>query len=124
MSTMNDDDRDERLSRMLRAVRADADPVLWTRVRARIEERERVAPRGWLAWVMRPAALGGSLAVLALALVATFTLVSTAPWSTTGSAAETLEDALVGEIETHAGDVRPTTGAPAPVTTTDSGASR
>lgn len=125
MSTVHDDDRDDELSGMLRAVRAEADPALWTRVRARIEERERMAPRGWVAWLMRPAALGGSLAMLALALVATFALVTTAPRSTTTTGtAETLEDALVAELESHATESGPSRSAPAPAATTDSGASR
>jgi hypothetical protein len=94
------DDQDPRLTRLLRAVRADADPALWTRVRARIEARPRVP--ALLAWAMRPAALAASLALLvatgALALML----------GTGGSAAPseeyaTLADALIAERETEVG---------------------
>jgi hypothetical protein len=61
---MNDDrfEEDPELSRLLRAVRADADPALWTRVRARIESRQHVP--ALLRWAMRPAALAASFALL------------------------------------------------------------
>ena len=62
---MDDHELDERLSRMLAATRAEADPAVWTRVRARIEARAALA--GPLGWVMRPAALGASLALLVVA---------------------------------------------------------
>jgi hypothetical protein len=70
---MNDHDReDETLSRMMRAVRAEADPVLWTRVRARLDPADE--PRGLIAWLMRPAALATSVAMLALASALTVAL--------------------------------------------------
>lgn len=89
------DRQDERLARLLASVRADADPALWTRVRARIETGER-APR-WQAWLMRPAALGAAFSMLVLAMVASLALVATAPRTLTASA-DDLTDALVAEL--------------------------
>lgn len=101
---MSEHDRqDERLSRLLASVRADAEPALWTRVRARIEAGER-APR-WQTWAMRPAALGAAFSMLAVAVVASLALVATAPRTITAGAADDLTDALVAELsETAATD--------------------
>jgi hypothetical protein len=64
---MNREDRmsDERLSRLLAAAHAAAEPALMTRVRARLEAPERES--GALAWLARPAALAASLALLLVA---------------------------------------------------------
>jgi len=121
---MRDEERDERIARLLGAVRAEAEPALWTRVCTRIEERERAQPRGWVAWLMRPAALGGSLAMLGIALIASAALVVTAPRSLSTTAAESLEDALVAELESHAAASGAAAGVRAPGIATDSGASR
>lgn len=73
----DESERERRLSRLLRATRADADPALWTRARARIESRAR-AP--WLlAWATRPAALGMALATLVVASGLSLLLVASAP---------------------------------------------
>jgi hypothetical protein len=99
---------DERLARLLAAVGADADPALWTRVRAHIEAGEaRRAPR-LVGWMLRPAALGASFAMLGVALVAAAALVATAPRVATVTGADNLADALVAELETQPG-----TGGPA-----------
>src|SRR5262245_63226568 len=107
------DDQDPRLTRMLRAVRADADPALWTRVRARIEARPRV-PALFL-WAMRPAALAASLALL-VATGALALLLSTGASSSTGDDYDTLADALVAErdaqVATPEAPSAPATGAP------------
>lgn len=88
------DDEDPGLTRMLRAVRADGDPALWTRVRARIEARPRVpAP---LAWAMRPAALGASLALL-VASACLALMLSTGPSVGTSEEYASLGDALIAE---------------------------
>lgn len=122
--TAGDDEQDRRIARLLGSVRADADPALWTRARARIESRERAAARGWLGWLMRPAALGGSLALLAAAVATSAVLVITAPRSTsTSGSADTLEDALVAELESFAATTA-AAGTAAPRVTADSGASR
>lgn len=114
---MSDDGRqDERLARLLASVRADADPVLWTRVRARIEARER-APR-WQAWLMRPAALGTAFAVFAVAMATSVALVATAPRTITAGIPDDLTDALVAELSETS--VTPS----APVAPGDSGATR
>lgn len=88
------DDEDPGLTRMLRAVRAEADPALWTRVRARIEARRRVP--ALLLWAMRPAALAASLGLLVatggLALV-----LSNGSSVETGDEVTSLADALVAE---------------------------
>ncbi len=122
---MRDDERDDRITKLLGAVRADAEPALWTRTRARIEERERQQARGWVAWLMRPAAIGGALALLAVAIATALALVATTPRTTTTSTsgAETLEDALVVELESGA-TAGGGSSAPAPDAATDSGASR
>ncbi len=110
---MTDDERDDqRLTRLLSAVRAERDPALWTRVRAEIEAREARRAPAWLAWLMRPAAIGASLAVLAVAGVTAVALVVTTPrsWTTT---ADNLPDALVAEREAQAtgsGAATPVTG--------------
>jgi len=111
------DDEDPGLTRMLRAVRAEADPALWTRVRARIEARRRVpAP---LAWAMRPTALAASLALLVASATLAFVL-------STGSAVGTEEDyatlteALVAERDAEATPVE-VEPAPAGGAASDSG---
>ncbi len=113
---------DERISRLLRAVQAEADPALWTRARARIEAAER-RPRGWTAWAMRPAALGVSLALLALALATTVALVATAPATRAVLTSEDLPEALVAELES-ATETGAAAGVPAPGGAADSGAAR
>ncbi len=111
------DDEDPGLTRMLRAVRADADPALWTRVRARIEARPRVPVL--LAWAMRPAALGASLALL-VASATLAVMLSTGPSVGTAEEYASLGDALVAERDaeivtpeaapTPAGDTVPDSG--------------
>jgi len=113
---MSDDGRhDERLARLLASVRADADPALWTRVRARIEARER-QPR-WQAWLMRPVALGAAFSMFAIAMTASLALVATAPRTITAGTTDDLTDALVAELSETASS----TSAVAPG---DSGATR
>ena len=101
-------DDDERLARWIGAVRAEADPALWTRVRARLaaDEEPDLLP-AWLRWLMRPAALGAAAA--AVMLVCGFGLFSLRPAdsaveSTAGSLTEALLDEVTGT----------TTAAPAP----------
>ena len=98
---MNDRERmsgeEERLLRVLGAIRAEAEPALWTRARARIESRRRVpAP---LAWAMRPAALAVSAVLLVLATGATWTLLSPGRDASTSSTAS-----LVERLEAERGD--------------------
>jgi hypothetical protein len=91
---MNADDRDDtRLERLLRAVRAEAEPALWTRVRARIEARERTP--AWLRWSMRPAALAVSMALFLATAGLTMALVRPVEMSAATNAA-TLTEALIG----------------------------
>jgi hypothetical protein len=121
---MSDLDRheDERLERLLASVRADADPALWTRVRARLEAREQRG--GLLAWVMRPAALGAACALLLVSVAASVTLLLTTPRTITAGATATSQDlteALVAEL----GDVSVSTSAlPLSPASVDSGAWR
>lgn len=93
---MNDlrDDEDPGLTRLLRAVRADADPALWTRVRARAAAR-RPAP-ALLAWAMRPAALAASVALL-IASAALAVIVAPREAAVSGEGYATLADALLDE---------------------------
>lgn len=110
-------DEDIRLTRLLQAVRADADPALWTRVRARAIAHPPVP--GVLAWAMRPAALAASLALLLASAALALVLAS----GTTVSAGEdyaTLGDALVAERDAEAA-VTPTVAQPRSGAARDSG---
>jgi hypothetical protein len=115
--------RDDDLSRLLGAVRADAEPALWTRARARIEARPRAGVGGWWAWVMRPAALGASLAVFAGAVAVSAALVTTAPRALTDGSYESLTEALVADLNGSAAAAMPTPATP-PAATPDSGGAR
>lgn len=118
--------RDENLDKLLAAVGAEAEPALWTRARARIEARRGAG--GWLAWVMRPAALGASLAVFAGALAVSAALVATAPLAVTDEAYESLTEALVADLNgsAAAAETPATEATPAspPASTPDSGGAR
>lgn len=93
---MTHEDEDIRLTRMLGAVRADADPVLWTRVRARASAAPRVP--GVLAWAMRPAALAASLGLF-LASTALALMLASGSGASSSSSEEyaTLGEALMAE---------------------------
>jgi hypothetical protein len=89
---------DERLTRLLRAARAEADPVLWTRARARIGARQE---SGLIAWLMRPAALAASMAALVLSVgVSAFLLLHAEPRFTNASSETNLADALISTPST------------------------
>ncbi len=66
----HDDPRDERLAKLLAASRAEADPAVLARARARLAARER-AP-GVAVWLGRPAVLAGAGALFALCVAGTF----------------------------------------------------
>jgi hypothetical protein len=106
------DDEDPGLTRMLRAVRAEADPALWTRVRARIEAGRRVPPL--LVWAMRPAALAASLALLVATAGMALVLTNGASGES-GDDVTSLADELVVERDAQvtppAATPRPTGGA-------------
>lgn len=57
---------DDRLDALLSAVRAEPDPRVWTRTRARLAAG-REEPR-WVAWLGRPVTLAASAAMLVMAL--------------------------------------------------------
>jgi hypothetical protein len=125
---MNDErfEADPELTRLLRAVRADRDPALWTRVRARIEARQH---QPWLLrWAMRPAALGASLALF-VAVTALAVTLGTGGTVTGGDTYTSIADALVDERDS---EVRGESATPAPAVTpmstpgaaSDTGASR
>jgi hypothetical protein len=89
---MNGDELDRELSRMIAAVKADAEPALLTRARARIEARV-----GWPAlvrWAMRPAALGASLALFLVSAGLSLALMATAPGSEAGESGTLMESLL------------------------------
>ena len=71
---MNSEDLDLKLSQMLAAVGADAEPALLTRARARIEAR--VGQPFLVRWVMRPEALAASVALFVVSAGLSFALVS------------------------------------------------
>jgi hypothetical protein len=101
---------DERPIELLRAVRAEADPALWTRVLARLEARHA---SGLLAWLMRPAALATSMAALVLSVgVSAFLVLHSAPRLTASSSETNLADALISTPSTPIEELSvPTTGA-------------
>jgi hypothetical protein len=113
-------DDDPELSRWLRAVRADADPALWTRVRARIESRQRVP--ALLRWAMRPAALAASFALF----IATGALGLVLATGATGEAGEeyaSLGEALLAERDAEISG-QAMTPAPGPGAASDTGGAR
>ena len=117
---MHDDEPDDpRLTRLLQAVRADADPALWTRVRARIEARPRVP--GLLAWAMRPVALGASVALFLASMAGALVLATDS--SVAGEDYATLTEALVAERDADTATA-PATLAPESGAAQDSGSSR
>ena len=103
----NQDQEDLRLTRLLQAVRADADPALWTRVRARIAASPRVP--ALLLWAMRPAALAASLALF-VASAALALLLATDTTVATDADSATLAEALLAERDAEA--VAPATPTP------------
>jgi hypothetical protein len=107
-------DEDLRLTRLLQAVRADADPVLWTRVRARALARPRVS--GLLAWAMRPAALAASLGLF-LASASLALLLASGTTRSAGEDYATLGEALLAERDAEA-------ATPPATTQSQSGAAR
>jgi hypothetical protein len=110
---MNDRNEDKPLE-LLRAVRAEADPVLWTRARARIEQHR---PAGFIAWLMRPAALAASMAALVLSVgVSAFLVLHSEPRFT--SSENNLSDALISTPSTPIEEMSvPTTDALQPADT-------
>jgi hypothetical protein len=111
---------DERPIELLRAARAEADPVLWTRVRARLEARQ---PSGLIAWLMRPAALAAATAALVLSVgVSAFLVLNSEPRFTSTSSETNLADALISTPSTPIEELNvPTTDAQQPA---DSGAAQ
>jgi hypothetical protein len=99
MTRHDEGDEDIRLTRLLQVVRADADPALWTRVRARIESRPRVP--ALLALAMRPAALAASFALLLATAALALLLVGAGTISTVEEYAS-LGDALLAERDAQA----------------------
>ena len=112
-----EDDEELGLTRLLRAVRADADPALWARVRARVIARPRVPPL--LAWAMRPAALAASLALF-LASAALALVLASGTGGATGEEYATLGEALVAERDAE-GVTPPVTAQPTSGAARDSG---
>ena len=117
---MKPEDMDRTLSQMLAAVGADAEPALLTRARARIEARSREP--FLVRWVMRPAALGASVALFIASAGLSLALIANAPGSETSESA-TLMESLLAERGIEAGS---TLSAPAaePGTAPDSGGAR
>jgi hypothetical protein len=117
---MNGEDLDRKLSRMLAAVGADAQPALLTRARARIEAR---AAQPWLVrWAMGPAALGASVALFVVSAGLSLALVSTVPGSEASDSVTWMETMLAEhgiEPATLMGAPEPEVGAAA-----DSGGAR
>ena len=67
-------DPDERLASWLRQSRAEPDPALWLRARARLEATP--VGLGWLNWLTRPAALATSVAALVVATTLSYGLIA------------------------------------------------
>ena len=117
---MNEEDLDRKLSRMLAAVGADAEPALLTRARARIESR--AGQPLLVRWAMRPAALGASVALFVASAGLSLALLSGASGSGTGESATLMESLL----EERGIEAPSTLGAPAaePGPEADSGGTR
>ena len=84
---------DDRLDALLSAVRAEPDPHVWTRTRARLAAG-REEPR-WVTWLGRPVTLAASAAMLVVALGGSLLLLQPAGGST--AEATTLTDQLLAE---------------------------
>ena len=119
---MNDErfEDDPELSRLLRSVRADADPALWTRVRARIEARQQVP--ALVRWAMRPAALAASLALF-VAAAGLALMLGTGTTVATGEQYTSIADALVDERDSEV-QSQQATPAPSPGAASDTGSAR
>jgi hypothetical protein len=92
----HDDPRDERLARLLAATRAEANPGVLARARARLAARER-AP-GLAVWLGRPEVLAGAGALFALCVAGTFAVSRQAATATATTATETsLLASVLGE---------------------------
>lgn len=89
---MKDEDLERKLSRMLAAVKAESEPALMTRARARIEAH--AGQPFFVRWAMRPAALGASMALFVASAGLSFALISSAPQSWTGEDATLIESLL------------------------------
>ncbi len=83
---------DDRLDALLSAVRAEPDPRVWTRARARLAA-EREEPR-WVTWLGRPVTLAASAAMLVVALGGSLLL---QPAGGSTADATTLTDQLLAE---------------------------
>jgi hypothetical protein len=81
-----EDEEDRRLSSLLRATHAPANPAVWQRVRAELSASARPAPRrgfdAVLAWFTRPVALAAATAALVVSLGASVRLLDSV--ATTG----------------------------------------
>lgn len=94
--TTHDDPRDERFARLLAATRAEANPAVLARARARLAAREG-AP-GLAVWLGRPAVLAGAGALFALCVVGTFAVSrQAATVATTGETETSLLASVLGE---------------------------
>lgn len=94
----NEDVRESRLARLIAATRAEANPAVLARARARILGNDSAPSRlpGVAAWLGRPAVLAGAGALLVLCVAGTFAVSQRA--AENSSATETsLISALVGE---------------------------
>ena len=111
------DPEDQRLTSLLRSAHAEHDPVIWTRARARLEADE--TERGLLGWLMRPAALATSMAVLVLSLGVSTALVLNAE-PTVSSGETNISDALLAVPSSPLEDLSVTTSnEPAPAAGTE-----
>lgn len=89
----HDHSRDERLAKLLAATRAEANPAVLARARARLAARER-AP-GVAVWLGRPAVLAGAGALFALCVAGTFMV---ARQAATATATSTGEKSLIATV--------------------------
>lgn len=83
---MSDHDRnDERLARLIAATRAEADPAVLMRARARIAAMVAPGEPAWVRWLARPATLALSGGLLAVSVAAGGWLLSGVRTSATGT---------------------------------------
>lgn len=114
---MNGDDRfDERITRLLAASHASANPAVLERARARLAEREQAT--GLLAFLGRPVALASAAGLLVASVAVSLVLMSSDTTST-ATVAATTNTSLVAALLDDDG----TYGLPAEVATASDGAS-
>jgi hypothetical protein len=101
-----EDDEDRRLSALLAAPQADANPAVWARVRTRLAPAPRASRSfdGFLEWLGRPAALAAATAALVVALGTGWSVMGTVADDPSGMVASSEATSLVESLLEGAAD--------------------